>query len=1468
SNFLQFNIDTGANDRLGSDQDVIHIASALVASGLQSMAIRTGAGDDTLSIDKEFNQTPSFGASLVFEAGSGNDTIFGPSADTEWRVTGHNSGTVGSAVNPKISFSGAENLTGGAGGVDNFVISAAGSLSGTVRGQGSDTDSLTVQLQANANAHTLAMVNGAASTAGSVARDGATVASYAEIKQPIGLTVIATSSADTIELAAGAAGTVDIRSTNAIATFGTVNVTLKVGIVLGLDMGAGSDSLTIAASAVDAVLAGGEIEVDGSSGANSITSLAARNTWNINALNQGTLNGVISFTNVQTLTGGSLLDSFIFADGASVSGTVDGADGDNTLDYSAYKTAVAINMGSHAATGTFSATNFDNVVGGSAADTLTGPASDTIWRIDGANTGYLFQAGTTILNFSEMENLTGAATNRDTFVVEKDGSITGTVTGSVASKGGLLVQSDTDDAYTVVNPQAGGGLQTITVHTKTIAFTGLYSFVSLTATPNATIRGGELDSRWRLGDAGTAGQLKVTNLTGRFYDVASVALVDNLSFAKPTTSLTIVLGDAESAIGLDTITGPLAINIQGGIGFSALYARDDAAHIWTITGINTGTVDGYDTTTVQFSGIGTLVGGNQNDTFVFANNVAVVDGIDGGTGGVNTIDYSATTSGVTLQLGINNVNINAVIGGTGIDTLIGVLDDNSWTISGNNSGQVVTNRHSTTALDSSTVVNTTAKTIHFPVAQTFIDGDQVSYLSDLAAAADTSGLTRRTYFVKLIDSKTIQLSLTAGGSAVTLGANPWAVGNSLLSHAAVEIYRVSFSNFENLAGSVGNDAFVLANGAGVTGSIDGGAGSNSIDYSAYTTSVTLNLGSVAAGATTGAGGGVRNMTSVTGGSATDTLKGPELGATWEITGSNVGSIRAVSFDTTGAAATGLVTFSSFENLTGTPNFNDGFVVRAGGHVSGVINGGADRTGTLSIEDPANPGHLAIVKPGAATSGVITAGAIYAGTLAVSFAGIGDPFEADTSVPGIVTLSSNLIGGQLSLTQDGSGNIVLTNTSASTVFWDYGTSTFVSANSLATSLPGGTNRLELVGGGTVTIGNLTIPGTDFVVTNSGDYVFVGNVLTGGGSITVIPPELRKNETVSNTSSTITVNAGVVLNTRKTAGAGILTGSGISTATSGNITLKANTITINNNAQLLSYDDRATASTAGVPLGIHNQSSPANPWLPGKIYRDIPTTTTDNGAGLRVDVVVDNDGNPTVILRTPGTGYVDNQLITIKHPNAFLTGTTSFHNGSDLTVQVNGIQGLGGSISLSAYHHAQAIAWSYNPIDVSITDGSGVLIKGRDVSVIADADNTWLFDGSKDPIGTTSGEFVSSSDTFNRFAQNSSEALFDFLFNFRLLVGVSKSEASATVTLSAGSSIEAMGGNVFTEAFARSKAQAFTVGLTIGFTYARSDATAKVDALGSITATTGNVSIIATTANTIDATTKTTSAGALKRYNPYS
>ena len=53
--------------------------------------------------------------------------------------------------------------------------------------------------------------------------------------------------------------------------------------------------------------------------------------------------------------------------------------------------------------------------------------------------------------------------------------------------------------------------------------------------------------------------------------------------------------------------------------------------------------------------------------------------------------------------------------------------------------------------------------------------------------------------------------------------------------------EINFSRIANVKGTTGNDTFVLSNGKGLTGSLNGDGGSDTLDYSAYTTSVRVNL---------------------------------------------------------------------------------------------------------------------------------------------------------------------------------------------------------------------------------------------------------------------------------------------------------------------------------------------------------------------------------------------------------------------------------------------------------------------------------------------------------------------------------------------------------------------------------------------------------------------------------------------------
>ncbi len=97
-----------------------------------------------------------------------------------------------------------------------------------------------------------------------------------------------------------------------------------------------------------------------------------------------------------SLVGGSGDDTFVFAPAATLSGTLDGGGGVNTLDYSARTDKVTVDLPTGSATSTNGVGNIQNVTGGNEADFITGdgqnnvltggPGKDTLTGGDGLDT--------------------------------------------------------------------------------------------------------------------------------------------------------------------------------------------------------------------------------------------------------------------------------------------------------------------------------------------------------------------------------------------------------------------------------------------------------------------------------------------------------------------------------------------------------------------------------------------------------------------------------------------------------------------------------------------------------------------------------------------------------------------------------------------------------------------------------------------------------------------------------------------------------------------------------------------------------------------------------------------------------------------------------------------------------------------------------------------------------------------------
>ena len=758
-------------------------------------------------------------------------------------------------------------------------------------------------------------------------------------------------------------------------------------------------------------------------------------------------------------------------------------------------------------------------------------------------------------------------------------------------------------------------------------------------------------------------------------------------------------------------------------------------------------------------------------------------------------------------------------GGNGYDTLVGLDATNTWTISGDNAG-ALNSQVNYSGVENLTGGNGQDDFLFSEGADLdgIIDGgsdgfDTVDFSG--AVSGVTVDMTRDVNRVDMIkggggsdtlialpDSTTWNITSMGGGQVVVTNDEDTVIAN------------VGFSGFENLKGLEGDDTFVFSDGMGMSGTIDGGGGANTLDYHLYATNdVTVNLGS---GATTGASGVGSIQNIIGGGGNDDVLVGPDVGAAWNITGADSGQLENVIFAN---GQSGDVQFTGFENLTGAPDNDDRFVFKIGGSISGTASGGTGRRDSLAIENPDTPGNFAAINPDATGTGVINVSQLFPShTGSISYAELEPSFEVNPASPDKIEIWFIPFSASAVETGPSAGQFQIRGLDSTTAVWSAATGTWVNTTQ-AFDVPSGSLALIAIEG-SLAIGPLVLPGADLNI--SGNTVsLVGNITSSGGNLAVA-------------ANSITVNQGVVISTRKTEGGD--QGTAPSVGDSGNLTFIGKTITVESGAKLLSFDDRTSEPGAiGIAAGIDNQSwaTGEQMWTPGAVYNDIETTASASGTGLTVDVVVDNEGRPTVYLHTRGTGYADDEVVTIADPDAI---------GGGITVLVDGLLGGGGDITLEGTHHT----YSHTFAEATATAGiniNGATLKGRAVTVRADADNDVYFDDEMTKV-----ELVG-------------ESALDFLGNLRLFGCKCIATSTASILVGSGTVIDA-DADVVLDAHANSEANAFTLGLGVGGAYARTEATAtlKVQAGASIDAA-GSVFMRTQTDNAVSVSVFTKLIGAI-------
>ena len=165
---------------------------------------------------------------------------------------------------------------------------------------------------------------------------------------------------------------------------------------------------------------------------------------------------------------------------------------------------------------------------------------------------------------------------------------------------------------------------------------------------------------------------------------------------------------------------------------------------------------------------------------------------------------------------------------------------------------------------------------------------------------------------------TLTVNASAGTGDTVIGTeqnNQWVITDADSGYLTGSP-NLNFTGVENLRGRSGTDRFTFNASGSIRSSIDGGDGSDIVDYSSQTSGITIDLGN----------GSFSNIETLIGGKGTDTLIGPDANTDWNVLGAGTGSVAGINF-------------SFIENLTG-GDADDMFHLDTNSQVLGAINGGA------------------------------------------------------------------------------------------------------------------------------------------------------------------------------------------------------------------------------------------------------------------------------------------------------------------------------------------------------------------------------------------------------------------------------------------------------------------------------------------------------------------------------------------------
>ncbi len=340
----------------------------------------------------------------------------------------------------------------------------------------------------------------------------------------------------------------------------------------------------------------------------------------------------------------------------------------------------------------------------------------------------------------------------------------------------------------------------------------------------------------------------------------------------------------------------------------------NATNYWIVNGTNSGSVSGSASNppadaNVAFSGFGEINGGTGVDNFSIS--AAYVGTINGGDG-VDTFNISSTLP-ATVNGGNGNDIFNISTGATITGSLNGEAGDDTFNISANVTAPGALNGGDGNDTFNADVAGLSISTLSGGNgSDTFNINATGVTIASLAGGADAGTDTLRGP-----DADSTWTVSGPGSGSVSVSGN------------------IAFSEMETLTGGVGTgvDTFNIAAPASIA-SINGGGGDDIINV---------------AGRVTG---------TVNGGAGSNRLIGSDNGVAWTIDGLNGGAVGASGTD-------GYVNrFASIQNLTGGAGDDNFNFTTASSAISGTIDGGAGvGVNTISLLDRNGANTFAITGTG-------------------------------------------------------------------------------------------------------------------------------------------------------------------------------------------------------------------------------------------------------------------------------------------------------------------------------------------------------------------------------------------------------------------------------------------------------------------------------------------------------------------------